>query len=327
MHSAKTPDAVRPARAHLWARVLVAATFFLIFVGAMVTSKDAGLAVPDWPLSFGSLNPPGWWRIDGVFWEHGHRLTGTMIGLITIGLCLVLWSEHRGSWIRWLGPLALAAVIAQGVMGGLRVTQISTTLAIVHGCFAQAFFAFAIFIACVTSPRIKAHLSTRSADEVAGIRWLGVAVLASVCLQLILGAIMRHWKAGLAIPDFPLAYGRIIPPFTHHGITIHFFHRVWAVVVVILVVALVNRTWNHFRAERPLARASAWLAGLVALQVALGAHVIWLVKAPVPTSLHVLTGAAILGTAVFFVVRAFSLVGHGALLAPEAPMEPRRVVA
>src|SRR5690606_7412341 len=141
-----------------FALTLSGLTFLLIIAGGNVTSKNAGLAVPDWPLSFGSVNPPGWTSnmdgtLPGVRDEHGHRLVGATVGMMVIGL--VVWLKLTGSrtWVRRLGYVALAAVIVQGIMGGLRVTERSIALAIVHGCFGQLFFCLTLAIALSVSPR------------------------------------------------------------------------------------------------------------------------------------------------------------------------------
>ncbi len=302
-------------RLNAYAWLVVAATFFLIFVGAMVTSKDAGLSVPDWPLSYGSINPPGWWHVENVFWEHGHRLVGAAIGLLTIGLTIALWRAYPRHWIRWLGIAALVAVCLQGLMGGLRVTQMSVVLAIIHGCFGQAFFALLVWIAALTSPAMRGVPYLGDPKRVRMLRVSSLLLLGSIFVQLILGATMRHLKAGLAIPDFPLAMGRLIPEFTHYGVGIHYAHRVGALVVVSLTVWLLVTALSRFRAHGSIIRPTVLLTTLLVIQISLGAAVIWMFKAPVPTSMHVLNGAAILGTAVWMSVRAHSVIAPGPLLA------------
>src|SRR5438132_5694691 len=139
-----TNKAFVPSSFSLWphriAILLAGATFPLLFIGGLVTSKGAGLAVPDWPTTFGYnmfLYP--WSRmVGGILYEHSHRLIGSAVGLLTIALALVLWRKESRPWLRWLGVVALGAVIAQGVLGGLRVVLLQQTLAIIHACFAQA---------------------------------------------------------------------------------------------------------------------------------------------------------------------------------------------
>jgi heme a synthase len=294
-------------RSQVWlsrfAKLSVVATFALIFLGALVTSKNAGLAVPDWPLSFGSLNPPGWWEMELVRLEHSHRLVGALIGVLTITLAVWTWRAESRRWVRWLAVAAVAGVCVQGIMGGLRVTQLSTALAVVHGCIAQLFLSAMIVLATALSPVAKNGYALSS--NIRNTRVASLILVSAVFLQLIAGAIMRHYKAGLAIPDFPLAFGRVIPPLTDFYVTIHFAHRVGAVVVVatvLWVVALILRTAYG---ERHLLYPAMWLLCLVGTQVGLGAAVIWSVRGPLPTTLHVVNGAGVLGISVLILTRTF----------------------
>jgi cytochrome c oxidase assembly protein subunit 15 len=293
-----------------YARVLVLATFWLIFVGGLVTSKDAGLAVPDWPLSFGSVNPPGWWEQELVRLEHGHRLYAAGVGLLTIGLAVILWI--KAPHLRWFGITALLLVCLQGYLGGRRVTDKSLELAIIHGCTAQIFLCLLVFIAAALSPfwrKPPAMLDTARFT-----RNLGGIVTILIFAQLILGAIMRHYKAGLAIPDFPLSYGKWIPDLQVWAVQIHYAHRVGALIVAIGVAILVTRVLRAHRQIGALAAPAVTLALLVLLQITLGASVIWMQKAPVPTTFHVLNGAAVLATSFLITLRAARLSSPAAAL-------------
>ena len=183
-----------------FALVVVAATFLLIVAGGNVTSKGAGLSVPDWPRSFGSLNPPGWFD-DNVFgkWtpgvraEHGHRLIGSAVGMLVLILAGWLYKREPRAWVRRLGYIAVLAVIVQGVMGGLRVTEKSRELAILHGCFAQAFFCLTIAIGMVLSPgwpRLVAESQSKPRDQ--RLQAWTLLLLGTVFIQLILGAYLRQ---------------------------------------------------------------------------------------------------------------------------------------
>jgi heme A synthase len=138
---------------HRLAVVLGCATFPLLFIGGLVTSKGAGLAVPDWPTTFGYnmfLYP--WSEMVGnILYEHSHRLVASCVGLLTIALAVALWFGERRTWLRWLGVTALLVVIAQGILGGLRVVLRQDTLAVLHACLAQAFFALTVGLALFTS--------------------------------------------------------------------------------------------------------------------------------------------------------------------------------
>jgi len=174
--------------AHRLALVTAAATLVLILFGGLVTNTGAGLAVPDWPTTFGHnmFLFPWSQMIGGVFYEHSHRLIGSLVGLLTLGLAAALW--QAGAPLRWLGLVAVAAVIAQGVLGGLRVVLLQDTLAILHGCLAQAFFGLLVAIALLTSPRARAELPGLD-------RRLRVLTLVAVALtyaQIVLGALLTH---------------------------------------------------------------------------------------------------------------------------------------
>ena len=237
---------------HRYAIGLVAATFLLVVAGGTVTSRDAGLAVPDWPTTFGHnmfLFPLSQWTGD-VLWEHAHRLLGSLVGVLCIGMAAWLWVvERHRPWLRRAGPALLAFVIVQGVLGGLRVTQLSLTLAVIHGVAAQVFLCLTVLVAaatgrhCVpglcgrcgydlrgsdgaTCPECGAGMGTptragadgapRRPDEL--LRPAVATALLLLVTQLTLGAVMRHTGAGLAIPDFPAHYGGLLPPFTEAGI-------------------------------------------------------------------------------------------------------------
>ena len=182
----------------------------MLFIGGLVTSKGAGLAVPDWPTTFGYnmfLYP--WSKMVGnIFYEHSHRLVASAVGLLTIALTLALWLRERRRWLRWLGVAALLLVILQGVIGGLRVVLLENTLAIVHAAFAQAFFALTVSLAIFTS-REWDRGSSEAANPPfvpllqrgkSGIRITDGGRLARLCavttgliyLQAVFGAVLRH---------------------------------------------------------------------------------------------------------------------------------------
>lgn len=289
-------------RLYYYSWFLVAAVTGLIFVGAMVTSKNAGLAVPDWPLSFGSVNPPQFFTEEPVFWEHSHRLIGATTGLITLGLFIWTWIVYIDSRLKWFALALFLLVFGQGIMGGLRVIEKSTAWAIVHGCTAQAIYSLVVIFMVVASPRKpQPQLDVNTAGYVS-LRWASVALAGVVFLQLIIGAVMRHLHAGLAVLGFPLSNGRWIPEFTNHGVIIHFTHRVWAVMVLLMTMHCLIVTLKRFGSVPTLKRPMLLIAGLVVLQVVLGATTVLTYRSPLWTSLHVLNGAAILASSVYFAV-------------------------
>jgi heme a synthase len=177
---------MRPA--HRLAVLTAAATGVLIVFGGLVTNTGAALAVPDWPTTFGHnmfLYPPSG-MVGGVFYEHTHRLLGALVGLLTVALAVALW--RGGGRLRALGVAAVVAVIVQGVIGGLRVVLTTDALAMVHGPVAQAFFAFVVALALLTSARMAEPAPALGAAT----RALAVAAAALVYLQIVFGALLTH---------------------------------------------------------------------------------------------------------------------------------------
>ncbi len=281
---------------HRFAVATAAATLFLIFAGGLVTSTESGLSVPDWPLSYGRLMPP---MVGGVFYEHGHRMVATAVGILTIILAVWLFRREPRAWVRRLGYAALGAVVAQGVLGGLTVLfLLPTAVSVAHACLAQTFFCLIVTVAVVTSPSWR---GAADAGRDPAVR-MGAVTVAAIFLQLLAGAVMRHTKAGLAIPDFPLALGRVVPPITSFPVAIHFTHRLGALAVACCVAGCVVQA---FRSRRPgLEKTALLLAGLVAAQIALGAFTVLSRKAVAVTTAHVATGALLLGTTLAFTLAA-----------------------
>jgi len=290
---------------HRFAVLLVACTLALIFIGGLVTSTGSGLAVPDWPLSYGMLMPP---MVGGVFFEHGHRMAATFVGLLTTILALWTWRRERRSGVRRLAWAALVAVVAQGLLGGLTVKfLLPTPVSVAHACLAQTFFCIVIALAYATSREFLGAPATE--EDRSGARPAAALATGVVFVQLAIGAVMRHMGAGLAIPDFPLAAGRLVPAFDSPGVAVHFAHRVVALVVL---AALSYLTWRARRSGEPrLARAASLALALAVVQVALGGATVLSGRAVVPTTVHVATGAAVLGTCWLITLRAYRLLRRG----------------
>ncbi len=314
---------------HVWrrrfAQLLCYSTLFLVFVGGMVKSTDSGLSVPDWPLSYGTFFPP---MIGGVFYEHGHRMVAATVGLMT--LILAIWlgmTEHR-KWVKILGFVALGAVIAQGILGGLTVLFfLPDPISISHAILAQTFFILTILIAYSQS-------FERETRESAGLQTLHAFFL-KACLvfivivysQLILGAWMRHTESGLAIPDFPKMGGYWVPPFNEtmlarindwrfqHNlplvvmdqVVIHFFHRLMALIIIIILCFLNFIGLKYDQSQKVIIPNIYLLNILVLLQVILGIFTVLSEKSPLTTSAHVMIGAGILGISVLLFLRAAPL--------------------
>ncbi len=280
---------------HRFALFTSFSTMFLIYWGGLVTSTGSGLAVPDWPLSYGMLMPP---MVGGIFYEHGHRMIATFVGLLTIILAIWLQRKEPRKWVRVLGWTALGTVVFQGILGGITVLFfLPTAVSVFHAMLAQSFFTLTAAIALFTSPLWKR--TTRHSLEPYGqysLRSVTVVLTLSVLIQLFLGAVMRHMGAGLAIPDFPLAFGRLIPSFESAEIAVHFLHRVGAVIVSGMVIWYSVKVQKYYRNVRILRFSAYILLTLVTIQVLLGSFVIWTAKPVSLTTMHVVTGALILAT-------------------------------
>lgn len=291
---------------HRFAVLTAASTLLLIVAGGLVTSTGSGLAVPDWPLSYGQLFPP---MVGGVLFEHGHRMIAATVGLLTLILACWIFAREPRRWVGRLAAAALIAVVLQGVLGGITVLLLLPAgVSIAHACLAQAFLCLTVTLAVVTGPRWARMAPGPGAPPAgAGVKRLTAALTAAIYAQLILGALMRHTGAGLAIPDFPLAFGRLIPPLGSPGVAIHFAHRVWAGVVTALVVWTLARILTRHRDRGALTRPAALVAGLLAAQILLGALTVWTAKSVIPTTAHVATGAALLAASLVMTLRAHRL--------------------
>jgi cytochrome c oxidase assembly protein subunit 15 len=300
---------------HLFAVLTTVATLVLICFGGLVTSHGAGLAVPDWPNSYGYnmfLFPVSMW-VGGIFYEHTHRLVASGVGLLTAILALWLWAGDSRKWLRWLGLLAFVLVVVQGVLGGLRVVLLEDYLGLVHGALAQVFLVLVAAIALFTSRYWReGRVDSGVAADPGGLRWLILGTTGLILAQLLVGAAMRHRHAGLAIPDFPTAHGRLWPAadpgsiarynrervevralnaITAYDIHLQMLHRIMAGGILVAVGVCVTRAQRRLGRQHPIARTSWLWVGLVGVQVALGAFTIWSGKAADVATAHVAVGS------------------------------------
>ena len=291
--SEKVPGTFSRSRwLHRYACLTAVATFFLVIAGGLVTSTGSGLAVPDWPLSYGMVFPP---MVGGIFYEHGHRMVAGTVGLLTIGLVAWLFVSEPRAWVRRLGLIALAAVVTQAILGGITVLLLlPPAVSIAHACLAQTFFCLVVTIAVVTSRAWIERDGREDDSPAASPAGLAAATVAVVFVQLLLGALMRHTGAGLAIPDFPLAFGRVVPPFDQSGVAVHFAHRVGALAVAAVVAMTARAALRTAVRRQAVGLPAGLLAALVAAQIVLGAFTVWTGKAVAPTTAHVANGALIL---------------------------------
>jgi cytochrome c oxidase assembly protein subunit 15 len=296
-----------PLWVHRFAVLTASATLLLIYVGALVTSTGSGLAVPDWPLSFGQVFPP---MVGGVLYEHGHRMAAAFVGMLTVTLVVLLSRWETRAWVRWLGRGALLAVILQGTLGGLTVLlRLPTVVSVTHACLAQAFLCLTVTLAVCTGPGWFVRQPRVRQGQQPAVRCSAAMMTGMIYVQLILGALMRHTGAGLAIPDFPLALGRVIPPFTSQAVMIHYAHRVGALLVTLGIGWTVSRVLRHYYEASYLRRPAFVLLGLIVIQLTLGALTIWTQRAVLPMTAHVAVGAAVLATSLILTLRVYRFTG------------------
>ena len=290
----------------LYARLVALSTAVLIFAGGLVTSTGSGLSVPDWPNTYGYfmfLFPPDK-MVGGIRFEHTHRLIASTVGFLILVLAIWLWRAEPRTWVRRLGYIALAAVITQGILGGITVLwYLPDPISIAHASLAQIVFCLTTAIALFASRGWMDSTTAPSSDD-AMLRKLTIVTTGWIYVQILIGATMRHTDAGLAIPDFPLAFGHLIPPHWDPKIAIHFAHRVGALVASLLIIATAGHVFYHHRVRGELVRPAVLLLALLTMQITLGAYTVLTEKHYVINSLHVVTGASVLATSLVLALRA-----------------------
>lgn len=243
--------------------------------------------------------------VGGIFYEHGHRMIASTVGFLTIILAVWTWRVEPRRWVRWLAVAALGAVILQGLLGGLTVLFfLPAPISIGHAGLAQLFFCITLSLALFTSPGWRA--AVEPVDDPM-LRRVALATTAMIYCQILLGATMRHVGAGLAIPDFPFAFGHLLPPHWSGAVALHFAHRVGALLVTTAIVATSAHVWYHHGRRRELARPATLLVLFVAVQITLGAFVVWSGLQPAINTAHVVNGALVLGTSIVLTLRSFRI--------------------
>ena len=288
-------------------RTVAASVFLLLVAGALVTSTGSGLAVPDWPLSYGQLMPP---MVGGILYEHGHRMIAATVATM-VGFQILLLGFGRTDRTTFrLGLAAFGAILAQAVLGGITVLfLLPPAVSSSHAGLAQIVFALTATIALRTSlfwGRFSEEAPRAAGNPAALSKATRLALWAAGAsyVQILLGAIVRHTGAGLAIPDWPLSFGGLVPTgaeWAAKGVVAHFTHRTFAWVVVALVVAaaLALRGLKGVPGLGPLS--TLWLF-LLAVQVTLGATSVWTGKAVAVTSAHLAVGGLLWITGVLAAV-------------------------
>jgi len=303
-----------------YAKLVVASTLLLIAAGGMVTSTGSGLSVPDWPNTYGWFMftfPMNKW-VGGIRYEHTHRLIASTVGFLTIILAIWLAFSKTDHWIKILGWASLGAVVLQGILGGLRVTLLKDQIGIFHACLAQAFLALLVIIALATSPVWRRLSRFGGAVPRRPLAILALVVSGLIYGQLALGATMRHQHRDLAILDFPLAYGQIVPATDSATIArinqvrdaqafsdvsagqiwLQMAHRFLGALIGLAIAVF----WLLIRREKTVISflrnlTNLWL-GLVILQIALGGWTIWSNKAADIATAHVAVGAITFAVAI-----------------------------
>jgi cytochrome c oxidase assembly protein subunit 15 len=273
--------------------------------------------VPDWPNTYGwfMFTFPLDKMVGGIRYEHTHRLIASTVGFLIIILAAWLWRAEPRAWVRRLGYAALGAVITQGILGGMTVLWfLPDPISIAHAGLAQIVFCLTLSIAVVESPAWKRGYSDREgvrgqgtgvSDSDRALQRTAVMTTILVYVQILIGATMRHTDAGLAIRDFPLAFGHLIPPVWDAKIAIHFAHRVGALAVTSAILVTAVQTFARHRHRRELRNAAILLLDLLMVQLVLGALTVLTSKQFIINSLHVVTGALVLGTSLVLTLRAY----------------------
>jgi cytochrome c oxidase assembly protein subunit 15 len=325
------------AAVHWWAVLTAVLTFILLCSGGLVTSLGAGMAVPDWPNTFGYnmfFFPVSRW-VGGIFYEHTHRLIASGIGLMTVILSIALWKVEPRPWVKIFGVWAVLGVCLQGLLGGLRVVLIRDEIGVFHALLAQSFFVAISLLAIVTGRRF---VDRRWADYEPHptLRWWALCATALIFLQLGIGATMRHEHIGLSIPDFPLAYGSWLPDTSEEGmqrinaerlaagemktnasqIWIQMAHRTLALLIATAVVAFFWKARRSARAVR--FRSMVWIAMILA-QIGLGPWTIWSNKAADVATAHMALGALSLLVGALLTFRLFCGARTQDFVLPDAP--------
>lgn len=234
----------RESGLHRFSVLLAVCTLVLVAAGASVVSKQAGLSVPDWPLSYGQVMPE---MKDGVFYEHGHRMIATAVGFLTVVLCVWLWRSDDRKWMKWLGSGALLAVIAQGVLGGLTVLfLLPKAVSIGHACTAQLFFSLTLALTAFTARSWREPVEPLKDQGWPSMRSLAWVTPLSVLVQVGLGAAYRHKALGVM---------------SHVG---------WAFITALIVMVTASFAWSQYGQIRPMKRTAQWLIGITSLQLLLG---------------------------------------------------------
>ena len=297
---------------HRLALTTAGTTLFLLFVGALVTSKGAGLAVPDWPTTFGHnmFLFPWAGMVGGVFYEHSHRLVASGVGFLTLVLAVLLWLKEPRAWMRWLGTAALLLVTVQGVVGGLRVVWLEQDFAIVHAALAQAFFGLIVAMALFTSRSWSEARPGQSGGDWTMFQWFCLTTTLLIYAQSLLGAVIRHTGTAVALHVLmalvvAVQTGLLVLKALQLGGRAPVFKTLSLSLGLLLMLQLALGTGSY--AARFMAFGAAWQPGLI---VAV-------------TAGHVVTGALMFALSLSMTLWAFRLLGVGRFPAVDGVVSER----
>jgi cytochrome c oxidase assembly protein subunit 15 len=280
----------------------------LLFAGGFTTSIRAGMAFLDWPLSNGSLNPENWTSQADMRAEHGHRLLGMIVGLLSLSLLVWTWLKEQRAWLRMLARVLVLVVILQGVLGGARVrfdalntlsenNLVAQTFAVIHACGAMIVVGILVALTLASSRNWIERQGGLSQVVPTSIKRWGLSATIALFIQILLGAIMRHADAGLAIAQFPMARpGSLLPGYWNFDVSIHFAHRVGAIVVTALLLTYLVKLWKYPDTRKAFISGILAIGVLLCIQIYLGALTIWTVKNPYVATMHHLIGAFLLAS-------------------------------
>jgi cytochrome c oxidase assembly protein subunit 15 len=280
----------------------------LLFAGGFTTSIRAGMAFLDWPLSNGSLNPENWTSQADMRAEHGHRLLGIIVGLLSLSLLVWTWLKEQRAWLRMLARVLVLVVILQGVLGGARVrfdalntlsenNLVAQTFAVIHACGAMIVVGILVALTLASSRNWIERQGGLSQVVPTSIKRWGLSATIALFIQILLGAIMRHADAGLAIAQFPMARpGSLLPGYWNFDVSIHFAHRVGAIVVTALLLTYLVKLWKYPDTRKAFISGILAIGVLLCIQIYLGALTIWTVKNPYVATMHHLIGAFLLAS-------------------------------
>jgi heme a synthase len=293
------------ARTHRFSILLSTCTLILLCAGALVTSTGSGLAVPDWPLSYGQYFPP---MVGGVLFEHGHRLIAGFVATLCFLFTFFVWFGRDSKSVRYTAAAASLTVVLQASLGGLTVLlRLPPQVSVAHACLAQIFFSLTVVLVILTSNQWREGYQKVSGNG-RGLRVFVLLVTVGLFIQLLMGATMRHIGAGLAISDFPTIDGGWLPAQFTLEKSIHFAHRIGALVMTLSIVALVAYIFRRFSDNIRIVMWSGLLFTFVMVQIFLGALVIWLGKPVIATTVHLAVGAICLACSVALTLVTFRVV-------------------